>query len=222
MTTTSRRLCQHSMDLEAYRDKKYAQSLGEMAHNLQKVSRDVGSTLNRSVTFKEPRQSSPLRSISSAGNLRSFSVTDADIINKLYDKEFPRATMSETSPGISKSRAFDKEEEIAYPVYTQDYLVREYFPLTLSASFELDKMKADLSKTQAEVVSTRRSRSRSRPKSALTRLRTDASREKYNRLKEPKFEMVERSDVDKMYLMSSEAPRNRYSYTIYSIGMGTV
>lgn len=54
LTNTTSRLSQHRLcDTEKYRERVYAESLGDLAKNLENVSRNVGDTLRRSVTFSE-------------------------------------------------------------------------------------------------------------------------------------------------------------------------
>lgn len=54
LTNTTSRLSQHRLcDTEKYRDRVYAESLGDLAKDLENVSRNVGDTLRRSVTFSE-------------------------------------------------------------------------------------------------------------------------------------------------------------------------
>ena len=54
LTNTTSRLSQHRLgDTEKYCDRVYAESLGDLAKDLENVSRNVGDTLRRSVTFSE-------------------------------------------------------------------------------------------------------------------------------------------------------------------------
>ncbi|KAK3097707.1 hypothetical protein FSP39_012343 [Pinctada imbricata] len=85
----------------------------------------------------------------------------------------------------------------------------------MSSPFEYEVMKGNLSRSQSEAVSPpRRSRSLTRTRSALSRLRTNTKDQRYERLQEPKYEMIERNDIEKMYLMTAEAPRTG-SATVY-------
>lgn len=136
-------------------------------------------------------------------------------INHLYDKEFPEARLSQFAPSFTKSGKsmyhssddYTQEERRDFPLATYDSLAKKYYPVTLSALFEEEKLKSQLSRSQCmSAPAAGRRHAYTRARSALQNLRQSAEAEKYHKYKSRKFEMIDRNDAEKFYLMSSEAP----------------
>lgn len=90
LTNTTSSLSQHRLcDTEKYRDRAYAESLGDLAKNLENVSRNVGDTLRRSVTFSENQLP---KSLKDSINRRS--------IEREYDELQERKQYNESFGGL--------------------------------------------------------------------------------------------------------------------------
>lgn len=136
-------------------------------------------------------------------------------IDHLYDKEFPEAKLSRFTPSISrseKSRYYPTDdytmvERRDYPLATYDSLAKKYYPVTFSAVLEEEKLKDQLSRSQCmSAPALGRKHAYTRAKSALQKLRQTAVDDKYHKYNSRDFQMMERSDEERMYSMSREAP----------------
>ncbi|XP_052709170.1 uncharacterized protein LOC128183965 [Crassostrea angulata] len=201
LTSTSERLCQHlKFNPEKYEDRRG--NLGNLATKLDRVSQELSNTFTRSVTFSDSMMRKP-------------SMEQIVRIDHLYDKEFPEAKRSRFTPSISrseKSRYYPTDdytmvERRDYPLATYDSLAKKYYPVTFSAVLEEEKLKDQLSRSQCmSAPASGRKHAYTRAKSALQKLRQTAVDDKYHKYNSRDFQMMERSNEEKMYSMSREAP----------------
>lgn len=155
-------------------------------------------------------------------------------IDHLYDKEFPEAKLSRFTPSISrseKSRYYPTDdytmvERRDYPLATYDSLAKKYYPVTFSAVLEEEKLKDQLSRSQCmSAPASGRKHAYTRAKSALQKLRQTAVDDKYHKYNSRDFQMMERSDEEKMYSMLREAPtigkccKHKYIMKYFSPGL---
>lgn len=87
MTNTTSRLSQHILDQEDnYRDRRYAESLGDLAKSLENTSKNVDSTLRRSVTF--------------SGHHSPYSLSHKTPLEEEYDRIRDRKLFTESFGGL--------------------------------------------------------------------------------------------------------------------------
>lgn len=220
LTSTSERLCQHlKFNPEKYEDRRG--NLGNLATKLDRVSQELSNTFTRSVTFSDSMMRKP-------------SMEQIVRIDHLYDKEFPEAKLSRFTPSISrseKSRYYPTDdytmvERRDYPLATYDSLAKKYYPVTFSAVLEEEKLKDQLSRSQCmSAPASGRKHAYTRAKSALQKLRQTAVDDKYYKYNSRDFQMMERSDEEKMYSMLREAPtigkccKHKYIMKYFSPGL---
>ncbi|OWF45859.1 uncharacterized protein LOC110456400 isoform X1 [Mizuhopecten yessoensis] len=213
ITNSSIRLTsKHTMfNPEKYSDRHYVKSLGDIANNLGNLS----ANLNRSVSFSNKLQSkgisnnsaskfidteeelSRLRSQTSDLSFRGHPLreNENDWLNTANTMMSQRiASNYKTSypyeGEMDKEKEYTGQEKTEYPLSTRDSLSLRFFPVTMSAPYELSYIDSNVPSTKIHNI---------RPKSA-PRLTSKPGKSK---------SMVgpfTRSDVDKMFLMSSEAP----------------
>ncbi|XP_069140913.1 uncharacterized protein [Argopecten irradians] len=211
--SSSRLTSQHTMFNPAkYSDRHYVKSLGDIANNLGSLS----ANLDKNVSFSNKLQSkefsnntlrtsfidtdeelSRLRSQTSDLSFRGQPLRENEIdwldrsnsmmsqrIANTYKTSFPyKGEMDE-------EEEFTKQEKAEYPLSTKDSLSLRYFPVTMSAPYELSYLDINIPSTKKHNI---------RPKSA-PRFTFKSSKSK------TKVGPFTRTDVDKMFLMSSEAP----------------
>lgn len=199
---SSARLSQHTMfNPEMYKDRHYVKSLTDIANNLGNLS----DNLNRSVSFSNKLQSKQI----SNNSLADYRNTDRDLYQlRAQSSDLTFGTRSASAgalmsprvmPGFaSRTRSgeiddddvYTRTEKMEYPLTTSDSLSLRYFPVTMSAPYELTYLDMNVPSAKKHNI---------RPKSA-PRLTSMASTSKSN------LKQFTRGDVDKMFLMSSEAP----------------
>ncbi|XP_052086710.1 uncharacterized protein LOC127724015 [Mytilus californianus] len=87
LTNTTSRLSQHILDQEDnYRDRRYAESLGDLAKSLENTSKNVDNTLRRSVTF--------------SGHHLPYSLRHKTPLEEEYDKIRDRKLFTESFGGL--------------------------------------------------------------------------------------------------------------------------
>lgn len=204
-----------------YRDQKYAESLGDLAKNLEDVSRNVGNTLRRSVTFSEHKLPKNLQdSISKrtiereydrikdrkAESFGGLPVSDDKAVWYTQPIHISRQEYS-LSPRVgasSRSRSpHQYSGTIGAALALQDGKEGEHLSMSFNDSIGLKYFPvtlgasyelSDLDRKLSELET------RPRPKTAGAYLKTS----------------YEPASVDSMYLMSSEAPVTHNSSPLYT------
>ncbi|XP_060082048.1 uncharacterized protein LOC132561343 [Ylistrum balloti] len=219
ITNSSTRLTsQHTMFNPAkYSDRHYVKSLGDIANNLGNLS----ANLDKSVSFSKKLQSkefsnksltnfintedelSQLRSQSSDLSFRGqpLRVNENDWLNRSNSWMSQNITNKYKTSNpykgeMDEEEEFTKQEKIEYPLSTNDSLSLRFFPVTMSAPYELSYLDINVPSTKKHSI---------RPKSAPRFTTSKPSKS------QSKVGPFTRSDVDKMFLMSSEAPATALS-----------
>lgn len=209
LTNTSSRLSQHTyFDPENYRERHYVKSLGDLASNLQDLSLQFKQKENKNVSFDNispsKKHSETFHTDAELARLRnsdlSFSgkyLSDDDsqwfrrrsqhhkgsyAHSSLDFEKRPHTARYLTSTG--EEELYTPEERGIFPLSISDSLCLSYFPVTMSAPYELSYIDAnpDSSSKNHSI----------RPKSAA--------------MVKSAYKMKERNGVDREYFMTSEAP----------------
>lgn len=209
LTTTTSRLSQHMVDIEDnYRDKQYAESLGNLAKNLESVSRNVGNTLRRSVTFSGKQLNRELKDtidkrVAEKDNVDLWYTSPVHINRQEYSlspqhgassrSRSPHKYSGTLGAALSlqnippRQRSYKEEEkyeengeEDQLSLSFNDSIGLKYFPVTLSASYEMSNLDRKLEQLE----------SKPRPRTAKPYIKTS----------------YDAGSVNSMYLMGTEAP----------------
>ncbi|XP_033739934.1 uncharacterized protein LOC117327188 [Pecten maximus] len=216
--SSSRLTSQHTMFNPAkYSDKHHVKSLGDIANKLG----NLRANLDRNVSFSNKLQS---REISNNSLRTNFIDTDDELSrlrSQTSDLSFRGQPLRENENDwlnrsnslmsqritntyktsypyqgeMEEEEEFTKQEKMEYPLSTKDSLSLRYFPVTMSAPYELSYLDINVPSNKKHNI---------RPKSA-PRFTSMSGKSK------SKVGPFNRSDVDKMFLMSSEAPATALS-----------